>query len=188
MDTLTNNLQVNFICEEGDALISGDLNNALADLGNLNSGEFVDLIFEQATLTSEVLYPVKTRAIRRKQTAVHHNRLEKIADRYPIKDSNKHNLKKAVKSNKAWYVYDDSRKDITDKMIAEGMADYEYQCRVDEFYKLVEQYNSTDDEKFFFYPDECFPFDDDMPEFVDEKKYPFDNMSDVAKAIWDFFN
>ena len=53
-----------------------------------------------------------------------------------------------------------------------------------------------DEPDFFFEPDECFPFDDNEElDYVfeeddkdeDEKKYPYKNMSNVSKAIWDFF-
>jgi len=144
MDTLTNNLQVEFICDEGDALIGMDLDGAIEDLGNFTSGEFVDLIFEQAALTAEVLYPVKNKMIRRKQTVKKHRRLDAINSYYYTGEEEKHeyqmkpNKKKSasrVKMNK----YPDHRK-FKDYDFAESLADYRYKCKVDDFYKLVDDY------------------------------------------------
>jgi len=154
MDILTNNLQVNFICDEGSALISMDLDGALADLGNFSSGELVDLVFEQATITADTLYPNKPRADRRKQTAKKHRRAEQIADLYPIKDGNKNNLKKAIRNNKSWYGFGRDydwigqsyynscykKKNGSKLAISEGLAEYEYQQKTKNFYKLVNRY------------------------------------------------
>lgn len=144
MDTLTNNLQVGFVCDEGDALISMDLDAAFDDLGNFTTDEFVDLIFEQATLDAEALYPMKHRVIRRKQTVKKHRRLDAINSYYYTGEEEKHdyqmkpNKKKSasrVKMNK----YPDHRK-FKDYDFAESLADYRYQCKVDDFYKLVDAY------------------------------------------------
>lgn len=155
-----------------------------------NSSDIADMLLDMSRVETDTLFPVKVRADRRKNTVKKHHRLKQIADQYPIKDCNKHNLKKTVKSNKCWYVYDDSRKDITDKVIAEGLADYNYQCRKTDFYKVVDQFLAV---KYILKWSEVVetedfdPLLDGLCDIVDES-LEFDNLEDIHLHIAEAFN
>lgn len=84
------------------------------------------------------------RATRRKKTAAKHHRLEKIASHYPSKDSNKHNLKKRCRESKAWYTYDDLRKDTEHEELREAWNIVSYEERRKAFFKEVDKFFFTD--------------------------------------------
>lgn len=86
----------------------------------------------------------RRRAERRKATARKHQRLEKIASYYPSKDSNKHNLKKRCRESKAWYAYDDLRKDTEADELAEAWEVATYLERRSQFFKAVDQWRHDD--------------------------------------------
>ena len=107
--------------------------NSLDMIGDMEV--FADL----CKIEADTLFPTKVRADRRRKTAKKHRKVEKIANLYPIKGGNKNNLKKAIRNNKSWYIYDDLRK-FKDYDFAESLAEYEHQHKTKDFYRLVNKY------------------------------------------------
>ena len=82
------------------------------------------------------------RAKRRKATAHHHQRLEKIFEIYncTVKDGRLPNLKKRVRAAKSWSIYDDLRKDPAKQELAEAWKIADYLERRNQFFKAVDQW------------------------------------------------
>lgn len=133
----------------------------IADIISLFGEDPVLAILEDGTAKDR-----NRRVIRRKATARKHQRLEKIASYYPSKDSDKHNLKKRCRESKAWYSYDDLRKDTEAEEIAEAWEVATYLERKADFDRLVEAFLTVVDEEYEWITPDFSDLEPDLFEFV----------------------
>lgn len=122
----------------------------------------------------------RRRADRRKATAHKHQRLEKIASRYPSKDSDKYNLKKRCRESKAWYAYDDLRKDTEADELAEAWKVATYLEQRQQFFKAVDQWEHDEEEVFVYTSTPSYKV---HIKLSDCREYDFDTLDEALDFV-----